>query len=174
FGARLPMAAVYHAPTVAQMAALLGDEHQRTGLSRAVEYNRDGSQPRLIWLGGGAIAPALPPTLGSRPPGMSISFAQEELGQLSRSPSLADIASLYLQAIRSAQPGGPYYLGGYCAAGIAAYEAALQLMAEGQDVPLLVMIDAPSPAQWRANIDRSRLRHHVAQMISRRGFARRS
>src|SRR5262249_52126331 len=72
----------------------------------------------------------------------------------------------------AAQADGPYYLGGYCAAGIAAYEAALQLMAEGQDVPLLVMIDAPSPAQWRANIDRSRLRHHVTQMISRRGTAR--
>ena len=172
FGARLPMAAAYHAPTVAQMATLLGDEHQQTGLSRAVEYNRDGSQPRLIWLGGGSIARALAQTMGSDQPVMSISFGQEELGQLSRSPSLADIASLYLQAIRAAQASGPYYLGGYCAAGIAAYEAALQLMAEGQDVPLLVMIDAPSPAQWRANIDRSRLRHHVAQMISRRGIAR--
>jgi len=110
--------------------------------------------------------------MGGDQPVVSISFAQQELGRLSESPSLADIASLYLQAIRSTQPTGHYYLGGYCAAGIAAYEAALQLMAEGQDVPLLVMIDAPSPAQWRSNIDRSRLRHHFEQLISRRGIAR--
>src|SRR5262249_49097742 len=115
---------------------------------------------------------ALAQTMGGDQPVVSISFGQEELEQLARSPSLVDIASLYREAIRSTQPSGPYYLGGYCAAGIAAYGAALQLMGEGQDVPLLVMIDAPNPAQWRANITRSRLNHHVTQMINRRGIAR--
>jgi len=44
------------------------------------------------------------------------------------------------------QPEGPYYVGGWCLFGLLAYEAGRQLMAQGQEVALLTIIDTPNVA----------------------------
>lgn len=54
-------------------------------------------------------------------------------------------AAIYLNEIRRRQPSGPYHLGGWSAGGIVAYEAALQLQAEGERVDSLVFFDSPCP-----------------------------
>src|SRR4029453_1147085 len=54
----------------------------------------------------------------------------------------------YVRAIRSVSPQGPYRIGGYSAGGIIAFEMAQQLLASGEKVAALVMLDAPAP---RAN-----------------------
>ena len=48
-------------------------------------------------------------------------------------------------SIRALRPSGPYILGAYCGAAPLAYETALQLMAEGEQVPVLMLFDAPAP-----------------------------
>jgi thioesterase domain-containing protein len=58
---------------------------------------------------------------------------------------IEDMAAAYLQELRSVQPQGPYFLAGYCGGGIVAYEMASILRREGQDVPLLVLIDCYRP-----------------------------
>jgi thioesterase domain-containing protein len=73
-------------------------------------------------------------------------FDQANPGQL---PSLAQIASRQIQALRDAQPKGPYMLMGRCANGVLAYEMAQQLRAAGRDVPVVVMIDSFNPSRWR-------------------------
>jgi hypothetical protein len=50
----------------------------------------------------------------------------------------------YLHDIRSVRPHGPYVLGGMCIGGLMAYEIARQLREAGEDVPLVVMYDAPN------------------------------
>jgi thioesterase domain-containing protein/malonyl CoA-acyl carrier protein transacylase len=69
---------------------------------------------------------------------------------------LADIAIMaerYLEEVRLIQPRGPYLLGGHSAGGVIAYEMAQQLLNRGQEVPLLLMIDSPSPSSaWRTSI----------------------
>ncbi|MEZ4590675.1 MAG: condensation domain-containing protein [Chloroflexota bacterium] len=55
------------------------------------------------------------------------------------------LARHYLEAIRTVQPHGPYYLGGYSAGGIFAYELAQQLTAHGEAVRLVAIIDMPAP-----------------------------
>ena len=52
---------------------------------------------------------------------------------------------LYLREIRRRQPHGPYYLGGWSAGGICAYDAAQALQREGEEVLRLVLIDSPFP-----------------------------
>jgi thioesterase domain-containing protein len=47
-------------------------------------------------------------------------------------------------AIVKAQPEGPYRLGGYCASGLVAFEAARLLVAAGKQVEMVVMIDPPT------------------------------
>ena len=60
--------------------------------------------------------------------------------------SIEDIASNYLPAIRSVQPHGPYYLGGYSFGGVVAFEIAQQLQAQGEEVALVAFIDT---IEWR-------------------------
>ena len=55
------------------------------------------------------------------------------------------MAAHYLAEIRARQPSGPYRLGGYCIGGCLAFEMAQQLRAAGEEVEILVMIDAVPP-----------------------------
>ena len=56
-----------------------------------------------------------------------------------------EIASIYIQEIRSLQPQGPYMLGGWSLGGIHAYETAYQLIQQGETISNLLMIDSPCP-----------------------------
>jgi thioesterase domain-containing protein len=55
---------------------------------------------------------------------------------------MIDIASHYIERMRSIQPEGPYFLGGFCEGGNLAFEMAVQLQAQGQEVALLILIDS--------------------------------
>jgi thioesterase domain-containing protein len=54
---------------------------------------------------------------------------------------IEDMAASYVQAMRSLQPEGPYYLGGYCYGGLVAFEMARQLRAQGNQVALLAVLE---------------------------------
>jgi thioesterase domain-containing protein len=56
-------------------------------------------------------------------------------------PTMAELVADYVKTLRSVQPHGPYLLGGFCGAGLIAYETACQLLAAGEAVDLLVLID---------------------------------
>lgn len=56
-----------------------------------------------------------------------------------------EMARDYLKELRTIQPKGPYFLGGFSGGGITAYEMAQQLLAEGEEVALLVMLDSRLP-----------------------------
>ena len=59
--------------------------------------------------------------------------------------SFEEVASLYIEEIRTIQPNGPYLLGGWSLGGIHAYEASRQLIAQGETITSLIMIDSPCP-----------------------------
>lgn len=59
--------------------------------------------------------------------------------------TLEVLTSKYLIEVRRRQPSGPYYLGGWSAGGICAYEAAQQLAQAGQKTERLILIDSPNP-----------------------------
>jgi amino acid adenylation domain-containing protein len=59
------------------------------------------------------------------------------------------MAADYVREIRVIQPQGPYLLVGECVGGIVAYEMAQQLLAQGQKVALLAMLDTPRPTGAR-------------------------
>jgi len=60
-------------------------------------------------------------------------------------PSLSEIASRYLEVVRSVRPSGPYYLAGLCFGGVVAYEVARLLRQQGEEVSLVVIFDAVLP-----------------------------
>lgn len=60
-------------------------------------------------------------------------------------PPMTDIetmATRYLEAVRQAQPRGPYYLGGWSGGGNIAFEMAQQLVRQGEEVAFLGMVDS--------------------------------
>ncbi len=59
--------------------------------------------------------------------------------------SLEGVTPPYLTEIRRRQPSGPYYFGGWSAGGISAFDAAQQLIAQGETVERLIFLDSPFP-----------------------------
>ncbi|PNY22479.1 Polyketide synthase [Tolypocladium capitatum] len=59
--------------------------------------------------------------------------------------TFADLTTAYLTEMRRRQRRGPYFLGGWSAGGICAYDAAQRLTAAGEDVARLILIDSPNP-----------------------------
>ncbi len=59
------------------------------------------------------------------------------------------MAKDYLAEVRAVQPHGPYLLGGFSGGGLTAYEMARQLIAEGEEVAQLILLDTPQPIQPR-------------------------
>ncbi|KAF2459431.1 polyketide synthase PksA [Lineolata rhizophorae] len=57
------------------------------------------------------------------------------------------VSALYLAEMRRRQPQGPYIIGGWSAGGVVAYEVACQLLAMGEKVEKLVLIDSPCPVK---------------------------
>ena len=69
---------------------------------------------------------------------------------------ITGIAAEHVRAVRAVQPSGPYYLAGWSFGGFVAYEMAVQLEAEGQQVAFVGLIDTMSPVaaqEWPWNGD---------------------
>ncbi|KZF26968.1 conidial yellow pigment biosynthesis polyketide synthase [Xylona heveae TC161] len=58
---------------------------------------------------------------------------------------VSGISEYFVREIQRRQPHGPYILGGWSAGGVVAYESARQLMAAGEVVDRLILIDSPCP-----------------------------
>lgn len=54
-------------------------------------------------------------------------------------------ATDYIAEMRQVQPQGPYLLGGFSGGGLISWEIARQLEAQGEEVPLVVLLDTPIP-----------------------------
>ncbi len=59
--------------------------------------------------------------------------------------SIEKIARNHMNQIITIQEKGPYYLGGSSFGGMVAYEVAQQLLAKGENIRLLYMVDTPGP-----------------------------
>ena len=81
--------------------------------------------------------------------------------------TLEDFASLQVEAIRRIQPSGPYCLGGWSASAVAAYEAARQLRAQGEEVALLVLFDGVNPAASQGHARIERLKDRISEIAAR-------
>ncbi|RKH31694.1 hypothetical protein D7X12_38165 [Corallococcus sicarius] len=68
---------------------------------------------------------------------------------------MEEMAALYLEAVRSVQPQGPYLLGGWSMGGVVAYEMARRLREAGEAVDLLALVDAHVPGLTKPSPDSS-------------------
>lgn len=85
-------------------------------------------------------------TTGGRPSATSHKRQHGLDGTPTSYRTIESMAAAYLEDVRRYQPQGPYALGGYSAGGCIALEMARQLVAAGEDVERVVMLDSWGPA----------------------------
>lgn len=145
-GREVPITAVFAAPSVARLAAtLLAAEP--AGFSSLVRlrpgHADSGAAPLFLVHGVGGAVTELRDLAARLETGRPV-FGVQARGLDGAAPldRVEDMAGLYLDAMRSLQPAGPYLLGGYSFGGLVAFEMAQRLTAAGEAVSLLVMIDS--------------------------------
>ena len=144
FGKRMPITILFQAPTIEHMAELLRTKGWAPSWSSLVPIQPLGSKRPLFFVHGAGgtviIYRDLVRHLGMDQPVYGLQ-AQGLDGKQSCLTSVEDMASHYLEAIRTIQPEGPYLLGGLSFGGTVAFEMARQLQAKGEEVALLALLD---------------------------------
>lgn len=143
----LPLATLFRAPTIQQLARLVdpaADENAFRDLLHAVvvPIQPKGALPPFFCIGGGVLnMRELAQRLGDDQPFYALQWQSLEDEQVMHT-SVERAAATFIEGIRSVQPEGPYYLGGSFAAGVIAVEVARQLEAAGDEVALLAGFDS--------------------------------
>jgi thioesterase domain-containing protein/NAD(P)-dependent dehydrogenase (short-subunit alcohol dehydrogenase family)/acyl carrier protein len=89
-------------------------------------------------------------------------------GDVAPHESFEEAAADYLEELVQVQPHGPYLLGGFSGGGLIAYEMARQLLARGERVLAVLMLDTPAREMPRFSIgDKFSM---LAQSARREGF----
>ncbi len=148
FDVDLPLATLLQAPTVAQLAALLHKEDFTPSWSLLVPVRTGGSKPPLFLMHahGGNVLDYHPLVNHLESDQPVYAFQARGLdGNIIKDATLEDMAAAYVAELRSFQPEGPYFLGGFCLGGLLALEAAEQLTAAGQKVALVIMVQSIHP-----------------------------
>jgi amino acid adenylation domain-containing protein len=140
FGRKLHLAAIFQMPTIEQLAKILVEGEQSNIWSPLIPIQTDGHKRPLFFKGSINILTALALYLGSDQPVYGlVPFDLDDNPSLS--PTIEQMASLYIRGLKEFCPQGPYILGGYSFDGLVAFEIAHQLKRQGQNVELLIMID---------------------------------
>ncbi len=144
FGRNLPLATLFQAPTVKQLARIIRAQGWSAPWSSLVMIQPGGDRTPFfcIHAAGGNVLEYhdLARLLGAGQP--FYGFQAKGLdGKAQPHTSIKDMAAHYIREMREAQPAGPYLLGGRSSGGTIAFEMACQLNAIGETVGLLAMLD---------------------------------
>jgi amino acid adenylation domain-containing protein len=151
FGVRFTLAKLVEAPTIALLADAISAKDEVAESSCLVALQPDGDRPGLFLVPPAATSAirlqALALLMGPEQP----VYGFEPMGMDGQSPAhnrIEDMAAHYIARMRQQQPQGPYYLGGRCVGAFVALEMAHQLIAQGQTIGLLAVIEAGLPPRF--------------------------
>jgi amino acid adenylation domain-containing protein len=161
FGIRPPLASLFQAPTIEGLATILRQPRPQEG-SRIVPIQARGQHSPFFCCHAGIGN--LAAHLGSDQP----CYALEPHGYDGRRApaNVEQMATNYIQELRSLRFDPPYYLGGCSFGGLVAFEMAQQLCLQGEEVALLALIDPtvpPNPLDPEARLP-NKLRRHAARL----------
>lgn len=150
-GQNFPLATLFQARTIEQLAHILDHKDGEPSWSSLVPIQPNGSKPPLFCIhaiGGNILSLYdLARHLGPDQPCYGLQ-SQGLDGKRVPPANIEDTAAHYLEEIRTLQPEGPYFLCGQSAGGVIAFEIAQQLNAQGQKVALLSLIDSFRPGHF--------------------------
>ena len=151
YGRHLPLATLFQAPTIAELAAVLAREQWVPPWQSLVAIQPSGTAIPIFMVpgvGGNVLVFARlarllgldQPFYGLQPRGLD--------GKEAPFISVPEMARHFVKEIKKLRPQGPYVIAGSCTGGLIAYEMAQQLMAQGDEVTLLVM-ETWHPSSYR-------------------------
>lgn len=149
FKVRLPLAVLFRAATIEQLAPLVGQQAPKASWRSLVPIHPTGTRAPVFALpgvGGNVLGfHDLATLLGTDQP----FYGLQSRGLGGTEPpltSIEEMATVCLAEIREVQPRGPYHLVGVCMGAVVAYEMAQRLRANGEAVGLLGLIEPRPPA----------------------------
>ncbi len=165
-GRRIPAAMVFGATTLEDLARRLDEGDVPVTGSSLVPLQTGGSRAPFFFLAGPANH------FGARlGPDQPVYLVQiQDLDRKQYFTRAEDMAEHCIQAMRSVQPRGPYYLGGHCFGGVVAFEVARRLTEREEGVALLALFDSRVRGSTAVDRERSavgRLRARAGHRLQR-------
>ncbi len=144
-GRRFPIAMLFRAPTIEQLARKLSENAATSSNWPSlvpIQPHGDKKPLFLVHGAGGNVLLYRPLAKYLGPENPLYGLQSQGLdGESEPLKTIEEMADFYLQEILLTQPKGPYYLGGYCLGGTIAYEMAQRLTARGEQVNMVAMLD---------------------------------
>ena len=170
FGRSVPLATLFQAGTIEELAAILRKDEWAAPESSLVPIQPIGSKPLFFCIhakGGNVLFNHdLSKHLGLDQPFYGLQ-ARRVGGRQVGHDCIEEMAEFYIKEIRTLQPEGPYFFGGASFGGLAAYEIAQQLQARGHRVALLALFDTAGPGYPRLLPGTTVLRSKVYNFVRR-------
>ncbi|NOK23975.1 non-ribosomal peptide synthetase, partial [Corallococcus carmarthensis] len=156
-GKTIPLSVLFQQPTVEQLAQILRDDSQAWTPLVPLERGESGRRPFFLVHPGGGNVLAYSELARRLGPSLPV-YGLQSRGLDGRpvAESIEEMANLYIEAIRTVQPHGPYQLGGWSLGGLVAYEMAQRLREAGEAVDLLALIDTHVPGLTKPSQDATR------------------
>ena len=149
FKRKLPLTVLIESPTIRQLAIILQTPRSHTIFDSIVKLKSGTTTPLFLVHdadGETILYKNLANHLKPEQPVYAIRPRTKADTDATMLPTrISEMVTYYIKEIRQVQPKGPYLIGGLCAGGVLAFEIACQLQAEGEEVPLVAIIDAISP-----------------------------
>lgn len=165
FGMQVPLERLFLSPTVRSLSAYLDGMHAKQYPEGILPIQEKGGHRPFFCINGWSEMRSLALGIGEDRPYLAVQIPPNE--KLTVPYSVEEIAQLQIEQIRQLQPHGPYVLGGWCRAGVIAFEVAQQLKALGEEVELLVLFETTCPTFWRRMSLREQRRAHRSLEIWR-------
>ena len=155
FGRDIKLSELFAEPSPAAMSAVISGQAIDAMTQDIIPVQPSGTRTPFFMFGGGHFFRSLAKCVGEDQPFLAVSLAKYRdadtpddyitvpLG--ARRPEVArELASLLMERHGK----GPFYLGGWCADGITAYETARVIEERGGNVATVVLIDAINPQHY--------------------------
>ncbi|MFD9888891.1 amino acid adenylation domain-containing protein [Amycolatopsis sp. NPDC059027] len=150
-GADLPVRALFEAATVDSLAQRIQGGGEDTAFDVVLPLRRGGTRPPLFcvhpisglsWTYSGLLRYLSPefPVYGLQSRGLADEAALPR--------SVEEVARDYIAELTRVQPEGPYHLLGWSFGGMVAHAIAAELQRRGEEVALLVLLDASPAKPW--------------------------
>ncbi|HEY9808121.1 MAG TPA: thioesterase domain-containing protein, partial [Halomicronema sp.] len=148
FNRDLPLSSLFLNPTLEALANTLTLENPKLPWSPLVPLQTQGKEPPFFCVHPifGVVFPyyELAFHLGKNQPFYALQPKGID-GQHPPLTSIEEMAAFYIQAMRTVQPKGPYYIGGWSFGGLVAFEMAQQLQKADEKIALLALLDSQAP-----------------------------
>jgi len=170
YGRHLPLATLFQAPTIAALTSVLTREQWVPPWQSLVAIQPNGTATPIFMVpgvGGNVLVFARlakllgpdQPIYGLQPPGLD--------GKEAPFISVPEMASHFVEEIKRVHPRGPYIIAGACTGGLIAYEMAQLLMAQSNEV-VLMMLETWHPSSYRAHLNKRLMRLRLPLIVIRK------